>query len=187
MIKINTGDIPGQVFVSDVEEHIEFKNYFLNFLNKNLITGLLSPNNEGQSIFNTDYHLKDWVYNSNYIEQVKPIILKHTNALNKFLVYRDPFTIFNPVDSRTNAQIWYQQYKKGDYHGWHRHPYSTFSNVYYVSLPKHSASTSFRYCGKEFEIDVKEGQIITFPSYLEHCSKPNPSDHIKTVISFNLD
>jgi len=187
MIKINTGDIPGQVFVSDVEDHEEFKNYFLNFLNNNQISGFISPHSYGQSIFNTDYHLKNGNYNSSYIEQVKSIILKHTDTLNQFLMYRDPFNLFNPEDSRTYNQIWYQQYKKGDYHTWHRHQYSTFSNVYYVSLPKNSASTSFRYCGKEFEIDVKEGQIITFPSYLEHCSKPNPSDHIKTVISFNLD
>ena len=108
-------------------------------------------------------------------------------ALSTFLMYKDPFVLFDPDNLRTYNQVWYQQYKKGDYHGWHRHPNNTFSNVYYVSLPKNSASTSFRYSGKEFEINVKEGQILTFPSYLEHCSKPNPSDQIKTVISFNLD
>ena len=39
---------------------------------------------------------------------------------------------------------------------------------------------------KEFDIDVQEGDILTFPSSYLHCSKPNKSDFTKTIIGFDI-
>ena len=80
---------------------------------------------------------------------------------------------------------WFQQYKKNNFHDWHRHSSSVFNNIYYVDLPAGASKTTFRFLGKEFQVEVKEGQILSFPSFFEHCSKPNLSDNIKTVIAFN--
>jgi hypothetical protein len=44
----------------------------------------------------------------------------------------------------------------------------------------------FELFGEAFEIDVKEGVVLIFPSFLKHCSKPNESKHTKTIISFNV-
>jgi ectoine hydroxylase-related dioxygenase (phytanoyl-CoA dioxygenase family) len=48
--------------------------------------------------------------------------------------------------------------------------------------------TSFKLFDKsEIEIEMNEGEILIFPSYLEHISKSNKSDKIKTIISFNIN
>lgn len=175
MIKINSADIPCQVYISNVNDHDNIKHTFLNLIDKFPILSIkVSKENNLQKIYNTDYFLSNKFNRFNY-DFLIPVIESHNLALSTFLQYAHQI--------KTN-HIWYQQYKKGDYHSWHRHS-DVFSNIYYVDLPENSSKTSFRFRGKEFEVDVEEGQILTFPSFLEHCSKPNLSKKIKTVISFN--
>jgi ectoine hydroxylase-related dioxygenase (phytanoyl-CoA dioxygenase family) len=81
--------------------------------------------------------------------------------------------------------VWIQQYEKGDSHGWHTHENCNFSNVYYIDLNGECPKTHFKFRGFEFEIPVKEGQILTFPGYIAHCSKENKSDYVKSVLAFN--
>jgi hypothetical protein len=174
MIEIKTGDVPCCVYVSDVKEHKEFKNKFLEFLSYNNVHGFKT---ERDNIYNTDFFVKTHPSTDNsYVDLALPFINKHNYALYSFLGYTTPIETDN---------IWFQQYKKSNQHSWHRHKLSIFSNVYYVDLHEESSKTTFRFLGKEFHVEVKEGQILTFPSFLEHCSKPNASDKIKTVISFN--
>jgi hypothetical protein len=62
--------------------------------------------------------------------------------------------------------------------------------VYYLELPTDGPKTVFKNPFNSEEIiypDVKEGDILTFPSILEHCSPSNNSTHRKTIISFNID
>lgn len=83
--------------------------------------------------------------------------------------------------------IWFQQYTEGDYHGWHSHPDVTFSNVYYLELGDKNMSTEFiNPFNKEIiKVDCSEGDLITFPAYLNHRSPENLSKDRKTVIVFN--
>jgi len=60
-----------------------------------------------------------------------------------------------------------------------------YSNIYYLDLPEGTSKTTFKFIDKEFEVDVEEGDILTFPGSMLHCSKPNTSEHTKTVIAFN--
>lgn len=173
MIEIKTGNIPCCVYISDVEEHGFFKPKFLNLLDSSI---KVSIEEKGfQSIYNTDFFNNNFNIKYNFIT---PILEKHNTALASYLQYHDYII--------KTTRIWYQQYAKGGHHYWHRHN-GIFSNIYYVDLPDQASKTSFRFLGKEFSVDVKEGQILTFPSYIEHCSKPNMSDKIKTVISFNTE
>jgi hypothetical protein len=80
------------------------------------------------------------------------------------------------------ANYWFQQYLDSDYHGWHTHPNSNFSNVYFLELPETNMTTEFK---DHKPISVKEGDIITFPAYLLHRSPINSSGKRKTVIVFN--
>jgi hypothetical protein len=80
---------------------------------------------------------------------------------------------------------WFQMYSKGDWHAWHNHLGANFSNVYYLNLPEGAAKTTFKILGKEFSIEVKEGQVLSFPGIVNQCSKPNPSEEPKVVIAFN--
>jgi len=78
--------------------------------------------------------------------------------------------------------IWFQQYKEGDEHDWHNHPHTQFSNVYFLELPSTNMKTEF---ATHPDINVSEGDVITFPAHLVHRSKPNQSNKRKTIISFN--
>ena len=179
MIEIKTGDIPCCVYVSNVLDHTYAKKIIINCINNNskseINTGITDIN---QNIFNTDWHLPEPLFfkDLDYKDVVSSILYNHNEALTRYLGYIEPIEY---------GKVWFQQYKKEDYHAWHRHKLCIFSNIYYVDLPTGSSKTSFRLLGKEFQVEIKEGQILTFPSFIEHCSKLNLSNNIKTVISFN--
>lgn len=86
-------------------------------------------------------------------------------------------------------ELWFQQYKNSSGHGWHIHS-SNFTNVYYLQFPEGSPKTQIISPWDQktiIELDVKEGDIVTFPSFVIHRGPPNISDQTKTIISWNLD
>ena len=95
---------------------------------------------------------------------------------------------------------WYQGYDKGGRHDWHTHPEANYTNVYYLSLPNKSIKTQlYDVVGESIveNIEVEEGQILTFPASVIHRSPVNEIDESnnwwpfknkidrKIVISFN--
>ena len=83
---------------------------------------------------------------------------------------------------------WYQVYDKGDRHDWHTHARANYTNVYYLSLPNKSIKTQLYDVVSESiveNIEVKEGQILTFPAGVIHRSPVNETDDKKMIISFN--
>jgi|TARA_Y100000114_G_C11567810_1_gene234945 hypothetical protein len=84
--------------------------------------------------------------------------------------------------------MWFQVYKKGDHHNLHSHPGTNFTNVFYLNLPNKEIKTKiFINNNEQFNIDVKEGDILTFPGYYAHCSPINTFNEDKIVIAFNTD
>ena len=80
---------------------------------------------------------------------------------------------------------WFQQYLEGGTHGWHNHPRTHFANCYFLELPdEHYITEIVGADGKICKIHAIEGDIITFPAWMKHRSKPNGVDR-KTVICFN--
>ena len=174
MIEIKTGDLPCCAFVSDVQDHIRVKEKMLNYLQRKPIYGMIGSKSK---IFNTDYYVKNFKeIDNSYYDFINPVLNIHNKSLSEYLKYEE--------DIVCNA-LWYQQYQKGDTHTWHRHQDSIFSNIYFVELPEEASKTTLRFLGKEFQIEVLEGQILTFPSFFEHCSKPSLSERLKTIIGFN--
>jgi hypothetical protein len=159
------------------EQHQETKKELLKeieLLGKNSLV----DNNE--RISNTDWHIKS---KKTYFNILLPVFtqtlvnLKHGLKLTSI-----------PVEYNLRlTNFWYQQYEQGDYHGWHDHLDAFYSSVYYVELPKNGAKTTFMILGKEYEFDVEEGDILSFPGTAFHCSKPNISEEKKTIVSFNTD
>ena len=99
-------------------------------------------------------------------------------TINSKLNVSEELNIFN---------YWFQQYKKKDFHTWHIHGGCNFSCVYYVDIDDNCSKTTFRLLdGSEFDVAVKEGDVLVFPSYMPHTSKPNKSNKTKTIISFNM-
>ena len=82
---------------------------------------------------------------------------------------------------------WFQRYNQSNVHTWHNHAYTQFTNCYFLELPDASHKTEILDMnGNILEYDAKEGDIITFPAWMKHRSKPNEGEQ-KTVIAFNLD
>lgn len=86
-------------------------------------------------------------------------------------------------------QVWFQQYLTNGIHDWHTHS-GHFAHVYYLELPEDGPKTVLvnPYTQAEYIIpDVREGQIITFPSWVIHRSPRNESEKRKTVVSMNFE
>ncbi len=96
---------------------------------------------------------------------------------------------------------WYQSYESGNTHHRHNHGECTWANVYYLDLSSPQLATRFYHPAKDaveqrgslssdsppvIQPRVREGDIVTFPGYLEHESPVIAGDHSKTVISFNV-
>ena len=168
-VRIVEGKCP--IFIIKVEDHHLIKNDILNSIS---MMGKYSVATELQSISNQDWFLPSDKERP-YFPIVRPVIENHTKILGGIL----------NTDNLKIGNFWFQQYQKGDFHSWHVHSNCMFSNVYYVDLDDQNPKTSFRMFGQEIEVDVEEGTIVTFPSFIQHCSKVNQSNNTKTVISYN--
>ena len=99
---------------------------------------------------------------------------------------------FNDFDwSVHNA--WFQQFlpvskdtPDAGGHTWHLQPGCQFTSVYFVDLP--DSKYSIEVLGlneKLITIDAKDGDIITFPSWLQRRSVPNRGTKNNTIININ--
>jgi hypothetical protein len=173
MNNIEIYEITGHIFLSTVKNHQYIKEEILSSIEK---MSRFSVETKDSKIYNTDYFVPT-KYERKYFPIVRQIFEDHNQKLFEYLELSA-----NGIAIDT---CWFQQYKKGDKHAKHAHGNCNFSNVYYVDLNSDNPKTTFIFKGKKFEIPVSEGDIITFPGYLEHESVTNDSDHMKTVISFN--
>jgi hypothetical protein len=86
-------------------------------------------------------------------------------------------------------ELWFQQYHINDTHGWHTHG-SNFTGVYYLDLPDTAPNTQLVNPFNQEQIvmpDIKEGDILIFPSYVIHRAPKIKEDINKTIISFNCN
>ena len=137
-----------------------------------------NPMDIGGKIFHQDYGLprtmkreyKDYFQN---------------NILNEFC---SSVCNFFGVKGIEITDLWFQIYKKGDYHTIHTHPNTNLTNVFYVNLPNTEVKTEIFLPNKEiFSINVREGDILTFPAYYAHRSPVNIFKEDKIIISFNMN
>lgn len=163
------------IFVNHVTDHEFIKPKILEVINA---ADKFSYSCSSGRITNTDFHVKDKFCaesSAQYWDLVLPSVNQHLSSLCNFF--------------RTSGFIvdnyWFQEYHFGDQHTWHTHGSCMFSNVYYLSLPDGACKTTFRIFGEEVEFDVSEGDIISFPSHIMHCSKEHKGEQPKVVIAFN--
>jgi hypothetical protein len=86
-------------------------------------------------------------------------------------------------------ELWFQQYYTNDKHGWHTHG-SNFTGVYYLELCDTSPRTQLTNPFTQTDIiipNVKEGDILIFPSYVIHRAPKIIDNFRKTIISFNCN
>lgn len=84
--------------------------------------------------------------------------------------------------------LWFQQYYHNDTHGWHTHGHN-FTVVYYLELDKESPKTELIDPADQDKIitpEIKEGDILIFPSYVIHRAPVLNNKIRKTIISANI-
>ena len=173
----NNKNIPFLKYV--VKDHAIIKEEILNNIKKMGKFSLIQNDlNYNQKISNSDWHL-----GINFIRYYKDNLINVWEDITKYI--NELYGIDHKL-SVTN--YWFQQYEKNDLHSWHIHQGCLFSCVYYVDIQKDTPKTSFKLFDKsEIEIKMNEGEILIFPSFLQHCSKQNQSNKTKTIISFNIN
>jgi len=97
------------------------------------------------------------------------------------------FCSFIKVNSIQITNLWFQVYEKNDFHEFHTHTRTNFTNVFYLNLPSDKVKTDIKLNNKKINLSVKEGDILSFPAYYPHQSPKNIYDENKIVISFNMD
>ena len=93
------------------------------------------------------------------------------------------------------VSMWWQTAYKSQRHSVHNHGGLGWSSILYVNFDSeiHSATTFYTHyadpwtgLSSSWSPNIEEGDLIIFPSYLNHESSPNTSDKKRTIISFNL-
>lgn len=131
----------------------------------------------------SDLQKTDWYMESSIKREYFDIVSPFLST-----VLQEAMTMLN-FNDWSYSNFWFQQYGRNNNHIWHRHPETTMNCVYYVELPNGTPQTLFRdplNNNNVFTVNAKEGDIVLFPSMLEHCSPPNQSDCRKTVIVANI-
>ena len=156
------------IFKSKVSNHQEMKKILLQQID-------LIPRNplkdNGQNIIHTDYTLPITMhreYTKVFVDAVTPHLVEMTKSLNCTEYFINKY--------------WFQKYESGGNHGWHTHPGTQFTNVYFVECPKGSSTKLINK-----DIDCQEGDILSFPAFIPHMSPTISDGFVKTVIAFNTD
>ena len=130
-----------------------------------------------EKITSTDWKTPANIERTYFTKYIKDIINKYYTRIAEQLGLKD----FN-LTKLIIHNWWFQKYNKNSTHDWHTHAGSHFTNVYFVELPNKENATQIK--GLK-NLNVEEGDLITFPAYWAHRSPINKTDKRKTIISFN--
>lgn len=174
------------IWIHSLSSHKDIKDLLLNEIESSWGENITGDNDVHQTfdkdvITKTDFfQRKEKFYSNSYItilhsefqKEFYKILMRRYCVENFYLDY-----------------AWYQQYRRGDVHQWHFHPTSNLSFVYFLELSSHEESTEFFDVEKEkpFQLNVKEGDVLVFPSFTPHRSPEIETENRKTIISGNIN
>tara|TARA_R100000773_G_C4219292_1_gene117860 strand:+ start:2451 stop:2999 length:549 start_codon:yes stop_codon:yes gene_type:complete len=164
------------VWSYNLKNHNDIKS---NLLDTFKVTEKRIEKNDLDSITYTDFR------NNNHHTE-RPYFATFANILDDFA---KDFMSYYCVENFTITNCWFQQYYKNDNHSWHNHGQTNISWVYYVELNDKNYNTEFYDTTKKqkFTLDVKEGDIVVFPSFIPHRSPAIVTNDRKTIISCNVN
>ena len=163
-----TDKLPDHIHIFSVEDHDYWKPKLLESIERMKEINNIQLNEKG---YYYDYNISkaERTYKQLMDNVVLPYVYEleemYGIALEKIMTY------------------WFQQYFQGSDFGWHQHN-GHWAMVYYVELPEMCESTEFLNYG---QFNVKEGDIIFFPTFLIHRSPKIISNQRKTIIATNMD
>ena len=174
---MKTVNVSFPVHIKRLHEHEDIKYKMLQSINNQSEYDMLqSPGND---ITRCDYKTSRFDKERGWVKFFIDPLVNHLENWCKDTNYNG-FEIYD---------MWFQQYTTNSTHGWHNHGHN-FTNVYYLELPEDSPQTEWLDPVDNktvHKFDVKEGDIITFPSFLIHRAPINNSMSQKTIISWNMD
>jgi len=167
------GKLNCSYIISKFKNHLEIKDQVVNLVNYENAPSV----NQGDSLYSTDWNL-----NHNRDRKYLNLLFPHINEHMKYV-----FEELNHNNFEYET-FWFQQYKKADFHRWHQHRGNSWTNIYYLEFDKDSPKTLIKDPVSQEIIapEVEEGDILTFPGFIWHCSPISVSETIKTVIVFNV-
>tara|TARA_B100000287_G_scaffold329935_1_gene314469 strand:- start:163 stop:699 length:537 start_codon:yes stop_codon:yes gene_type:complete len=159
--------------VTDIKEHQEYKGRLLDCINS---MPSRSIRNDHEDITATDWQYggQEHEYMRVFMSILDPYMYKMATLLKC-----SEWSIDN---------IWFNKYNNNDRIDWHVHQACMYANTYYLNLPDKSLKTELYDLITEQvidDVDVCEGQLLTFPAHIIHRSPPNTNKDSKLVISFN--
>ena len=159
-------------------DHDKIRDRILNEIEKDIC--IETEDEEGNYLIDDKVSKLDWTKASDFTRPWVKTFLPHFDITIKGFLNELGYPVY------TLDEVWYQQYKEGDTHGWHTHG-SSYTGVYYLEFPEGSSKTELYspFNFKKHIIKAKEGDLIIFPSHIIHRGPPNTSKR-KTIISFNF-
>jgi len=162
-----TDKLPDFVHIFSVEDHEFWKPKLLESIEQMKKINNIQVNNKG---YYYDYNIPK--AERTYKHLTDNIVLTYINELEEIYGLKN---MHMPL-------YWFQQYLQGSDFSWHQHD-EHWAMVYYVELPEMSEATEFLKFG---QFNVKEGDIIFFPTFLIHRSPIIKSNFRKTIIATNF-
>jgi hypothetical protein len=163
--------------ISKFKYHNELKNNILSLIDSSSFDHVINSKAE------VDITKTDWSISSDFsrkwVQYVSEPLAECMLEIYKELGY----------DGLTIHELWFQQYQQLAEHGWHTHS-GNFTNVYYLEMPNTTPKTQIVNAYNQsdiIELDVNEGDIVVFPSFIIHRAPKNLSNDRKTIISYNTN
>ena len=151
-------------------------------------------NNNVEHYTFTHYINKRWenIYlNPQLIPSALPLLsIAISNALDLFRDTLEPHqTLLIPHEllGYNKNEFWFNTSTTGQSTRLHNHVQNAFlSGVFYLNVPDNSANIFFKSNDQTFELEVKTGEMIFFPSGLDHYVLENKSSETRISLAFNL-
>ena len=156
--------------ITKIKEHSNIKEMILNEIHK-------TKQNNYRNVTSTDWQTPSNIERTYFTKYIKDIVNKYYTRIAEQLKLKD----FN-ITKLIIHNWWFQIYGKNSTHDWHTHAGSHFTNVYFIELPDPTCATEIK--GHD-NLNIEEGDLITFPAYWPHRSPINTTNKRKTIISFN--
>ena len=172
------GKIFSPYIITEFLSHIKLKDELINLIEKtDKSKPLTIPVN---TVSKCDF---DWSKDTD-----RPYFKKLINDLSEHLKKLFIHLGFGALEIKN---LWFQRYITNDIHDWHVHGDCQWTGVYYLELPKDDSLKTqviqpYDQRSK-IDMDVKEGDIILFPSHCLHRAPRNNTSNRKIIISFNID
>jgi hypothetical protein len=181
------------VYSTKLKNHLEYKNSFLPFVkDDNYFHNAESWDSKTETTFMHPLnHKLPW---ENLLTEVNEHVFEYLKIFDQHTPYR------------IGTEAWINRYKFGDYQEQHNHvgEKNFFSCAYMLEVPEDSGKFAFVNTDLDFYASIgfykifnitpnrvfvpplEEGDLVIFPSYIDHYVTKNKTQNVRSTISMNF-